>query len=389
MNFKETAAANSGRNIRSEGRLAECGTHSWTGRRGPECAPAADRARSRLQCHAGKNAAHHAADSRAHQTAARSAHRSRLLLRRSVAAVRSSRTRSRKKATRPWRRKFWRRRRTVLANVEFKHDPLDQALRAAAQELGVKAGQMFQPIRVAVCGRKNAPAIVRNAGSAGEGDYAGPDRASDQEAGLKSEQRRNGRAVAKPILAWHARSRSPPWSSRLETAALRDSRAGQSFLATRPARTLIYSRALYASPCKNPRQIVLRSFNERGLLMKAVQVSKPGGNFEIVERPKPEPGRGQVRIKVEACGICHSDVLVKEGLLAGHPVSARSRPRNRRAHRCDWRRRDAVEARAARRRGLAWRALLRMRSLPPRRLHQLPVRKDHRPSLRRRLCRNT
>jgi len=47
----------------------------------------------------------------------------------------------------------------VLANVEFKHDPLDQALRAAAQELGVKAGQMFQPIRVAVCGRKNAPGL--------------------------------------------------------------------------------------------------------------------------------------------------------------------------------------------------------------------------------------
>jgi len=51
--------------------------------------------------------------------------------------------------------------------------------------------------------------------------------------------------------------------------------------------------------------------------MKAVQVSKPGGNFEVVERPVPEPARGQVRIKVEACGICHSDVLVKEGLWPG------------------------------------------------------------------------
>jgi glutamyl-tRNA synthetase len=49
--------------------------------------------------------------------------------------------------------------REVLAIVEFKHDPLDQALRSAAQELGVKAGQMFQPIRVAVCGRKNAPPL--------------------------------------------------------------------------------------------------------------------------------------------------------------------------------------------------------------------------------------
>jgi glutamyl-tRNA synthetase len=49
--------------------------------------------------------------------------------------------------------------REVLADVEFQHDPLDQALRSAAQELGVKAGQMFQPIRVAVCGRKNAPPL--------------------------------------------------------------------------------------------------------------------------------------------------------------------------------------------------------------------------------------
>jgi len=48
--------------------------------------------------------------------------------------------------------------------------------------------------------------------------------------------------------------------------------------------------------------------------MKAVQA---GGNFEIVERPTPEPGRGQVRIKVEACGICHSDALVKEGMWPG------------------------------------------------------------------------
>jgi glutamyl-tRNA synthetase len=47
----------------------------------------------------------------------------------------------------------------VLARSEFTHDRLDQALRAAAQELGLKAGQMFQPIRVAVCGRKNAPPL--------------------------------------------------------------------------------------------------------------------------------------------------------------------------------------------------------------------------------------
>jgi D-arabinose 1-dehydrogenase-like Zn-dependent alcohol dehydrogenase len=51
--------------------------------------------------------------------------------------------------------------------------------------------------------------------------------------------------------------------------------------------------------------------------MKAVQVSKAGGNFELVDRPTPEPGRGQVRIKVEACGICHSDLMVKEGYWPG------------------------------------------------------------------------
>jgi glutamyl-tRNA synthetase len=47
----------------------------------------------------------------------------------------------------------------VLPKAEFTHDGLDHSLRAAAQELGLKAGQMFQPIRVAVCGRKNAPPL--------------------------------------------------------------------------------------------------------------------------------------------------------------------------------------------------------------------------------------
>ena len=49
--------------------------------------------------------------------------------------------------------------REVLAGAEFTHDGLDQALRAAAVAMGVKPGQMFQPIRVAVCGRKNAPPL--------------------------------------------------------------------------------------------------------------------------------------------------------------------------------------------------------------------------------------
>src|SRR5881392_1424045 len=65
--------------------------------------------------------------------------------------------------------------------------------------------------------------------------------------------------------------------------------------------------------------------------MKAAQISKAGGDFELVEREIPQPGPGQVRVKVEACGICHSDVLVKEGLwpglqyprVPGHEVAGR------------------------------------------------------------------
>ncbi len=53
------------------------------------------------------------------------------------------------------------------------------------------------------------------------------------------------------------------------------------------------------------------------ITMKAAQISKAGRDFEVVERPRPEPGDAQVRVKVEACGICHSDVLVKEGLWPG------------------------------------------------------------------------
>ncbi len=53
--------------------------------------------------------------------------------------------------------------------------------------------------------------------------------------------------------------------------------------------------------------------------MRVVQVSRPKGPFEIVERPIPEPGPGTVRIKVQACGICHSDSIIKEGLLPNIP----------------------------------------------------------------------
>ena len=51
--------------------------------------------------------------------------------------------------------------------------------------------------------------------------------------------------------------------------------------------------------------------------MRAAQVARPGGPFEIVEREIPQPAVGQVRVKVQACGICHSDSLVKEGHWPG------------------------------------------------------------------------
>jgi D-arabinose 1-dehydrogenase-like Zn-dependent alcohol dehydrogenase len=51
--------------------------------------------------------------------------------------------------------------------------------------------------------------------------------------------------------------------------------------------------------------------------MKSAQVPKPGAGFEIVEREIPKPDARQVRIKVQACGVCHSDVLTKEGLWPG------------------------------------------------------------------------
>ena len=65
--------------------------------------------------------------------------------------------------------------------------------------------------------------------------------------------------------------------------------------------------------------------------MKAAQISKPGGDWELVERDIPEPQSGQVRVKVEACGICHSDVLVKDGgwpglqypRVPGHEIAGR------------------------------------------------------------------
>jgi D-arabinose 1-dehydrogenase-like Zn-dependent alcohol dehydrogenase len=51
--------------------------------------------------------------------------------------------------------------------------------------------------------------------------------------------------------------------------------------------------------------------------MKAIQVSRPGGRFELVDRPAPTPRAQEVRVRVEACGMCHSDVFVKSGAFPG------------------------------------------------------------------------
>ena len=51
--------------------------------------------------------------------------------------------------------------------------------------------------------------------------------------------------------------------------------------------------------------------------MRAVQVERPNGPLQLIEKDIPEPGPGSVRIKVQACGICHSDTFVKEGTFPG------------------------------------------------------------------------
>src|SRR6202451_2236220 len=51
--------------------------------------------------------------------------------------------------------------------------------------------------------------------------------------------------------------------------------------------------------------------------MKAALISRPGADFEIVEREIPKPGAGHVLIKVQACGVCHSDMFTKEGAWPG------------------------------------------------------------------------
>ena len=62
--------------------------------------------------------------------------------------------------------------------------------------------------------------------------------------------------------------------------------------------------------------------------IRVVQVPSANADFELVERETPEPGRGQVRVKVQACGVCHSDMFAKEGGYPGRRAS-RSCPATR------------------------------------------------------------
>jgi D-arabinose 1-dehydrogenase-like Zn-dependent alcohol dehydrogenase len=86
--------------------------------------------------------------------------------------------------------------------------------------------------------------------------------------------------------------------------------------------------------------------------MHSVQVSKANGPFEMVERDIPEPGATQVRIKVQACGICHSDSMMKQGLFPG--VTYPRTPGHEVAGIIDEVGKDVFEWKAGQRVGVGW-----------------------------------
>jgi D-arabinose 1-dehydrogenase-like Zn-dependent alcohol dehydrogenase len=67
--------------------------------------------------------------------------------------------------------------------------------------------------------------------------------------------------------------------------------------------------------------------------MKTVEVSKPNGRFEVVEREVRDPGPAEIRVKVEACGICHSDALARRAAPARLALGACVRMHDERAGR--------------------------------------------------------
>ncbi len=113
----------------------------------------------RPSCLARKAPRRHPADPRAHQAPARCRLRRRFFLCLPARALRPGRADPAKRAMQPWRAASSSTPSRSCATTAFDHDSLDQALRQAAASLGLKAGPMFQPIRVAVCGRKNAPPL--------------------------------------------------------------------------------------------------------------------------------------------------------------------------------------------------------------------------------------
>ena len=98
--------------------------------------------------------------------------------------------------------------------------------------------------------------------------------------------------------------------------------------------------------------------------MKAIQLKSPGADFELIQKEIPEPKENEVLIKVEACGICHGDSLVKEGhtpgikypITPGHEVVGIVHKVGTSG--CD------MENRTEGWRGLAWRTLFSMQRLP-------------------------
>ncbi len=105
--------------------------------------------------------------------------------------------------------------------------------------------------------------------------------------------------------------------------------------------------------------------------MTAVQIRSPGGPFEVVKREIPAPGANEIRIRVQACGICHSDVFVKEGYwpglhyprVTGHEVAGVVDEVG--AGVTAWKKGPAGGC------GLAWRTLFSVRSLSAWRFHGL------------------
>ena len=95
---------------------------------------------------------------------------------------------------------------------------------------------------------------------------------------------------------------------------------------------------------------------------RAVQASKPG-RLEVVERELTAPPPGKVRIRVEACGVCHSDSGTGRGPVP-HRLAARPRPRARRADRRAWFRCPGLGGWAARGRRVPWGLLRLLRVLP-------------------------